>query len=74
MESTGIFWVTLYLTLEEAKFRVMLANAYRVKGIAERKTDQNDSEWLAYLLRAKLIKPSCRPNKTTKRPALTNPP
>jgi transposase len=63
MESTGIFWVALYLTLEEAKFRVMLANAYRVKGIAGRKTDQSDSEWLAYLARAKLIKPSYVPTK-----------
>jgi transposase len=63
MESTGIFWVTLYLTLEEAKLNVMLANAYRVKGIAGRKTDQTDSEWLAYLARAKLIKPSYVPTK-----------
>jgi transposase len=41
----------------------MLANAYRVKGIAGRKTDQSDSEWLAYLARAKLIKPSYVPTK-----------
>jgi transposase len=40
-----------------------LANAYRVKAIPGRKTDQLDSEWLAYLLRAKLIKPSYVPPK-----------
>jgi transposase len=53
----------LYLALEESEFLVILANAYRVKAIPGRKTDQLDSEWLAYLLRANLIKPSYVPPK-----------
>jgi transposase len=63
MESTSIYWVPLYLALEEAGYTVMLANAHQVKGIPGRKTDQSDSEWLAYLLRGGLIKPSYVPEK-----------
>jgi transposase len=51
MESTSIYWVPLYLALEEAGYQAILANAHQVKGIPGRKTDQSDSEWLAHLLR-----------------------
>jgi transposase len=63
MESTSIYWVPLYLALEEAGFEVILANAHQVKGIPGRKTDQSDSEWLAYLLRGGQIKPSYVPKR-----------
>lgn len=63
MESTSIYWVPAYLALEEAGFEVMLANAHQVKGIAGRKTDQSDSQWLAHLLRGGQIKPSYVPAK-----------
>jgi transposase len=63
MESTSIYWVPLYLSLEEAGYEVMLANAHQVKGIPGRKTDQSDSEWLALLLRGGQIKPSYVPAK-----------
>lgn len=62
MESTGVFWVPLYAALEE-EFKVTVANARQVKAIPGRKTDQSGSEWLAYLLRANLIKPSYIPEK-----------
>jgi transposase len=63
MESTGIYWILLYLALEESGFDVMLANAHQVKAIPGRKTDQSSSEWLAHLLRGGLIKPSYVPEK-----------
>lgn len=63
MESTSVYWVPLYLALEEAGFDVMLANAHQVKAIPGRKTDQSSSEWLAHLLRGGLIKPSYIPEK-----------
>ena len=63
MESTSIYWVPLYLTLEESGFDVMLANAHQVKAIPGRKTDQSSSEWLAHLLRGGQIKPSYVPKK-----------
>jgi len=63
MESTSIYWVPLYLALEDAGFDVMLANAHQVKGIPGRKTDQSSSEWLAHLLRGGQVKPSYVPEK-----------
>jgi transposase len=63
MESTGVYWVPLYLALEETGFDVMLANPHQVKGIPGRKTDQASSEWLAHLLRGGQIKPSYVPDK-----------
>jgi transposase len=63
MESTSIYWVPLYLALEEAGFEAILANAHQVKGIPGRKTDQSDSEWLASLLRGGQIKASYVPEK-----------
>jgi transposase len=63
MESTSIYWITLYHVLEDAGFQPILANARQVKGIPGRKTDQTDSEWLAHILKADLIKPSYIPPK-----------
>ena len=63
MESSSIYWVSLYLALEDAGFDVSLANARLVKAIPGRKTDQSDSEWLAHLLRSGLIKASYVPEK-----------
>lgn len=63
MESSGIYWVSLYLALEDAGFDVFLVNARLVKAIPGRKTDQSDSEWLAHLLRSGLIKASYVPEK-----------
>lgn len=63
MESTGIYWVPIYSALEEAGFQIVLANPRQVKAIPGRKTDQSDSEWLAYLLRAELVKPSYIPER-----------
>ena len=63
MESTSIYWVSLYLALEEAGFDVTLANAHQVKAMPGRKTDQSSSEWLAHLLRGGQIKPSYVPEK-----------
>ena len=63
MESTSIYWVPLYLALEETGFDVVLANAHQVKAIPGRKTDQSSSEWLAHLLRGDQIKPSYVPHK-----------
>jgi transposase len=63
MESTSIYWVPLYLALEEAGFDAVLANAHQVKAIPGRKTDQSSSEWLAHLLQGGQIKPSYVPQK-----------
>ena len=63
MESTGSYWTTLYTILEDADLKPVLANAYQVKAIPGRKTDQKDSEWLAHLHRSDLIRPSYIPTR-----------
>jgi len=61
MESTGIYWIPIYASLEESKFEIVLANPRQVKAIPGHKSDVKDSEWLAYLLRSNLVKPSYVP-------------
>jgi len=55
VESTGVYWIPLYAALEN-EFDVKFADAGGTRKTAGRKTDQSDAEWLAYLLRAGLIK------------------
>ena len=63
MESTGIFWKSVFETLEAAAIKTYVVNARFVKNVPGRKTDVMDSEWLATLARAGLLKPSFIPPK-----------
>ena len=47
MEGTGIFWKAPYEALEDAGLQVELFHAQHVRQIRGRKTDRNDSIWLA---------------------------
>lgn len=62
MESTGIYWVPVYNILGD-HFKILLVNARHVKNVPGRKTDQNDSQWLAKLLLAGLLKGSFIPKR-----------
>ena len=57
IESTGIYWVSIYTVLE-GNIEVILANAYKVKHTPGRKTDKRDSKWLAELCLNGMIEPS----------------
>lgn len=61
MESTGIYWKSIYAALEQAGIPAMVVNARHVKNVPGRKTDISDSEWLAQLGRFGLVKPSFIP-------------
>jgi transposase len=61
MESTGIYWKSIYAALEQAGIPAMVVNAHHVKNVPGRKTDLSDSEWLAQLGRFGLVKPSFIP-------------
>jgi hypothetical protein len=50
MESTGIFWRPVFNILE-GSVTILLANARHMKQLPGRKTDINDSQWIARLLR-----------------------
>ena len=58
MESTGIYWVPLFLMLQEAGMDAILVNAKDVKNLAGRKTDVSDADWLRFLGSCNLVK-SC---------------
>lgn len=60
MESTGIYWKPVYAILE-GRFELKLANAQHIKNVPGRKTDVNDAEWIAKLLRSGLIEGSFVP-------------
>ncbi len=61
MESTGIYWKSVYAALEAAGIPAHVVNARHVKNVPGRKTDMADSEWLAQLGRFGLVRPSFIP-------------
>ena len=63
LESTGIYWKSVYAHLENAGVTAWVVNAHRVKHVPGRKTDVADSEWLAVLARFGLVKSSFIPPK-----------
>lgn len=63
LESTGIYWKSVYAHLENAGVPAWVVNAYHIKHVPGRKTDVADSEWLAQLGRFGLVRGSFIPPK-----------
>lgn len=63
MESTGSYWKPLYNIFELEGVEAIIVNAHDVKALPGRKTDVNDAQWLAKLLRHGLVKASFIPDK-----------
>src|SRR5690606_25023691 len=63
MESTGVYWKPIYNLLEDSGIKVLLVNAAHVKNVPGRKTDMQDAEWLAELLRHGLLRGSFVPDR-----------
>ena len=63
MESTGVYWKSVYEALEARGLTVWVVNAYHVKNVPGRKTDVLDSQWLAELARCGLLRASFIPPK-----------
>lgn len=61
LESTGIYWKSVFARLEEVGLSIWVVNAHHVKHVPGRKTDVADSEWLAQLGRFGLVRPSFIP-------------
>ena len=55
LESTGIYWKSVYAHLENAGLLAWVVNAHHVKNVPGHKTDVGDSEWLAQLGRYGLV-------------------
>lgn len=61
MESTGIYWLNLYLKLEGAGIEPYLVNAKHVKNVTGRKRDDSDAIWLQKLHSCGLLQKSFQP-------------
>lgn len=61
MESTGIYWKSLYAALEAVGIHAKVVNARHIKNVPGRKTDIADAQWLASLARAGLLRGSFVP-------------
>jgi transposase len=62
MESTGIYWLPLYILLEEAGIEPYLVYAAHVKNVTGRKKDDSDSIWLQKLHTCGLLQKSFQPD------------
>jgi transposase len=60
MESTGVYWKPVWNLLEDG-FTLLLVNAQHSKAVPGRKSDVQDCEWLADLLRHGLLRSSFVP-------------
>jgi transposase len=66
MESTGVYWISLFLLLQEQGFEVFLVNAKHVKNVTGRKDDESDAEWIQKLHSCGLLKASFQPDNMTR--------
>jgi len=62
MESTGVYWITIYAVLEEAGIEVYLVNGRDVKNVPGRKSDVKDCQWLRQLHGYGLLRKSFIPD------------
>lgn len=62
MESTGVYWISLYEMLDEAGFETLLVNARFFKSVPGRKTDVQDCQWIQQLHSYGLLRGSFRPS------------
>ncbi len=66
MEATGIYYLSLFLKLQDADIEVILVNPLDVKNLAGHKTDSADAEWLMLLHRYGLLKPCYQPGNAAR--------
>lgn len=62
MESTGVYWLPLYIMLEDAGIEPYLVNAKHVKNVTGRKKDDTDAIWLQKLHTCGLLQKSFQPD------------
>ena len=62
LESTGVYWIPLFETLEERGFEVLLVDPYKIKHVPSRKTDVLDCQWIQELHSLGFLTPAFRPS------------
>jgi transposase len=63
MESTSVYWKPIVNLLESEDIVFLVVNAQHIKAVPGRKSDVNDAEWIAKLLRHGLLKASFIPDR-----------
>jgi transposase len=66
MESTGVYWIPLFLLLQENGIEVYLVNSKHVKNVTGRKDDESDAEWIQKLHSCGLLRASFQPDNMTR--------
>lgn len=66
MESTGVYWIQLFLILEEYGLEVFLVNARHIKNVSGRKSDTLDCQWIQQLHSYGLLTASFQPDSITR--------
>jgi transposase len=66
MESTGVYWIPLFLLLQDYGFEVCLVNAKQAKNVTGRKDDETDAEWIQKLHSCGLLSASFQPDNMTR--------
>ena len=63
MESTGVYWRSLYNIFEKTGIEAMVVNAAHMKNVPGKKSDIGDAQWIAHLLKQGLLKKSFIPER-----------
>lgn len=66
MESTGVYWVTLFDMIEDAGINACLVKSTMIKNVPGRKTDVSDCQWIQQLHSYGLLRPSFIPDEQTR--------
>ena len=61
MESTGVYWVPIFETLESRGFECLLISSRSMRRVAGRKSDITDAQWIQTLHSYGLLESSFRP-------------
>ena len=61
MESTGVYWISLFEMLDRRGFEVALVNPRATKQVSGRKSDVMDCQWLRQLMSYGLLRGAFRP-------------
>lgn len=72
MESTGVYWKPIHNVWTPMGIKITVAQAAHVKNVPGRKTDMNDSYWLAELHRFGLVRSSFIPDEIFQRMRLVS--
>lgn len=67
MESTGVYWIPLFMMLKDEGFDVVLVNSRDIKSYSEKKTDEDDAEWIMLLHSYGLLHSSFQPENFARR-------